>query len=132
MTDQSIEEARSRWAASLRESTARYRALLLESNAPAGLIEELDFFDRPIDLMVTQPVLSPHTSSAEAPACQELLAALNVLRARYVDRGAAHAAAGLGQETLGSLEVDEVVHHQGLMAEIERLERAMTEAGCRV
>lgn len=131
MSDDQLEEARRRWAASLRESTAQYRALLLEHNAPAGLIEELEYFERPLEASASRAVLPLHTErSAEVSPCRDLLQALNELRSRFVDRAAVHAAPGLGQEAMAFLHVDQANHHEALMAEIERLERAMQAAGC--
>ncbi len=134
MSDEDLDAARARWAASLRDATARYRLLLIENEAPAGLIEELDVLDPWLGAIAPPPpLLSPHPPGPEdASVCRELLLALNELRARYVELGATHAAPGVGQESMAFLHVDEANHYAGLMAEIERLERAMAEAGCRV
>ena len=133
MSDEQVEDARRRWAAALRDSNEEYRALLLENNAPASLIAELDFFGTPIDEIVTRAVLPRHPeTSAEGAFCHDLQGALNELRAQFVGRAATHAAPGLGQEAMAFLHVDEANHHEGLMAEIERLERAMETAGCPV
>lgn len=133
MSDEKIEEARRRWAASMRESNEQYRTLLLESNAPADLIAELDRFETPLDVKPPNPVLPLHPPTSPDPTlCRDLLQALNELRARFVERAATHAAPGYGQEELSFLHVDEAIHHAGLMDEIVRLERSMETAGCRI
>ena len=127
-----------------------YRDRLNAAGAPAALlraVDELDDAMTPLGEGSVGP--HPHADADSAPGspaavaapsgsqvavdehyCGRLLGALNAVRTQYAQSAIDRAAPGFGEETVGELNAGGTPGRAGLLEEIGRLERAVSEAGC--